>query len=742
MSDYRNFIVKLDNKGLNIAAPPDTIPQGQYTNLLNVRSVRENVLSTRFGVATVLTVGEQVNQIVRVTEDALLLLTTAGNVYRNETQLLLPGSGTLTGHPVNPIPFRSGISGQSWTYIGDASGGSSGGMIKVRNSDGQVYEWGIVAPTDAATAVAAGAGNLDSSLPGAIAYDWRYTYYATSSGAESNPSPVMPASLDLTDQQALVGNLTPSLDIQVDKKRIYRRGGTINATWRLVDTVDNDQTTYTDNTADSGIALALAVSLDNDVPFTSVDEAGNTLVAVPLQYTWGPFAGKYIFACGDPNRPGYVYWTNVDQPDGAAPSNNVSVTSPSQPLINGFVFGSNSYVWTRDELYTLDFGGPTALPTFTPRLTPVGMGLSAPWAFAVGPVAVFFLYKDGIYATDCQTDVKSVTHEALRPIFLGESAAGFAPVDMTETDELRLEYIGTELHFFYKDINGLAKHLFYDIRFDRWQEMSVNGSALAFAHGDHDQPQYNALFADTAGHVMVMDPLSTQDLVGTDLFSIAGSVTTYSWDAGIPMTQKEWGNALIDADPKGNTITVTPLYDNGGTPGTPAVLTGSGRQDFPVSLVDTYARNAALRADWTGPVDLFQFVYLFRDDEEPVKHWEEPETSYVVRGLQPGGWTHIRDGYFALRSTADVTLTVTIDGTVYTYTLASTSGNRRKVYVKFRPIRGKMYRWALDCPNTFRLYGEDTHIYVKPWNTAISYQPVQPFTQTGMATFLRREAGT
>jgi hypothetical protein len=74
-----------------------------------------------------------------------------------------------------------------------------------------------------------------------------------------------------------------------------------------------------------------------------------------------------------------------------------------------------------------------------------------------------------------------------------------------------------------------------------------------------------------------------------------------------------------------------------------------------------------------------------------------------------------------------VTLTQVVDGTTHTYTIPSTSGERRKVYVKFDPVKGKVYQWKLDSASNFRLYGEECELRMKPWNEEIGYKSVSPF---------------
>jgi hypothetical protein len=720
MTDYRNLPLPLANNGLDVSQPPDKVTGGKYTRLLNVKnSTSESVLATRDGTNLAYTLGGSGTiHTIRRTDDVGLLFGKGTSIFRNTMQVTLPAP--ISGNPLTVARHHSAQTGRVFAYIGDSSA-----MTKI-STGGVAYKWGIESPQAVVAAVASGVGNLTGN------YDWRYTFFSSISGAESNPGPVA-NSLTLADQQATLTNLAASTDPQVDQKNIFRRGGALTD-WYLVDTISNSTDTYIDNFSDADISTSDLLSMDNDVPFTTVGPAGNTLFGTPLKYVWGPFIGRYILACGDPNRPGYVYWTNADQSDSASVDNSLEVTNAGEPLLGGFIFDENPYVWTRDNLYTLDYGGPNAIPTFLPRQVSIGMGLVAPYGYCVGSVAVFFVSKDGIYATDCHSNLQSITNGAIRPIFLGNPAGDLLAIDFSQQDSIRLAYAPQEVHFFYKDTQGNYVHLVYDLPFQRWRRISQTNRTDNLAYGDENQQSYSLISAATDGNIYNSVIGGTTDNGAT----IHCQARTASLDMEIPLTDKRFGVLLLDADLQGNFLTVTP-YINGETSSLPAtVVTGTGRQNYSVSLLDTYARNIGFDLQWDNQATLFQLLVLFREDEEGITHWEQPDTSHGV----PFGWIHVRDVYFCLRSAADVTFTHTIDGRAYTYTFPSTAGERRRIHQYLAPVRGKVYKYALDSAQPFRLYGEDTQLFLKPWNSAISYQPVTPFGPIGMAKFLRKEAGT
>lgn len=708
MSDYKNLPYRVIDVGLNLRDAVDRVDEGKWLQLKNAYSSQEALLTTRKGrsISLNLPTSSSVHSIKRL--DASTILSGAGtSLFRNTTAY----PAGFSGAPLSIVPYRPESSSANWAYIGDLT------QMRKVNAAGAYYKMGITAPVNAANAATAGAGNLDSSVPGGVVYDWRYTYRSSVTGAESNPSPEMAAGVACTNNAVQV-TVAASADPQVDEIRIYRRGGSLPDGWLLTTTSANVSGIVTDNNSDDEISLEEPLREDAFVPFPSTDASGNALYEVPIPYLWGPFIGKYLFACGDANRPGVVVWTNPERPDTADVFNYLEVTSPSEPLMHGCVFNGQPFVFSRDELYAIDYSeGEVA--TFTSRKTMCGRGMISHFGLAVGPL-IYFISQDGIYATDGQAPAQSITENSIRPLFHGLSTDYYSPIDLTDTEALRLSLVGNELHFFYSPQGGGdTKHLIYNLIYERWRE-EEDEMVSQMAYEDESQNTMRLLFGGEDGKVYLES--STTD----NGSAIDCEVVTGYTDLSLPHTLKEFGNIIIDADPKGGTITVTPLLNSIGTSSpSPMVISGNGRQKFPLSLSDTYAYTIALKLSWSGPATIYQLELLWREDEEEITHWEFPETSHGMRG-----WQHVRDVYITLRSAEDVTLTVENDGNVETYTLPSTGGEKRKIHQWLRPRKGKLWRYKLDSGGKFRLYGEDTEVCVKGWNTANGFENTPVFAQT------------
>jgi hypothetical protein len=719
MADYRNFTFRLVDAGLNLRDAPDKVNEGKWVRLANVGTPQEAEISARPGTDLVATTDPTtpLHTIKRLDSNTLIL----GHGQRLSTQaetLILSG---LSGNILSVIPFKPIGASETWAYIGD-----SDQMIKV-HADGSVFQWGIDPPAAGTTVTLDGAGGLDSSVAGASAYDWIATYASSRTGAEGNGSPASSFSVTGAGIAVLV-SVAPSTDPQVDEVRFYRRGGTLNDDYLLSGTAVNNPAlttiTYRDARADSEIFLAQPLSRAKFRPFVSVDANGTTAYAVPLPYLAGPAFGKYIVGVGDPHRPGYFYWTNIEDPDSADAFNNVQVTAPSEPLIVVKIYNGQPYTFSRDNAYAMDVDPNVG--TFQGRKLPLGRGAASPFAVAVGPL-MFVASNDGIYKTGGDDSGVSITEDSLRPLFHGYEVEGYKPIDFASPQFIRLYYAGQDLHFLYRDVDGGRQHLVWSSIYERWQA-SVESSIIDIAvYGDENSALGTVFLGGLDGSLYQRSVNAITD--GGTNFTV--TARTGFLDFGAPQTFKEFGNLIVDADCDGATVTITPILDNDASQTlTPLTITGTGRQKYSLPLPDVYAHSIGFEFSFLSghATKIYQFELLWRMDEEGVRHWEQPDTSFQLEG-----WLMLRDGYVTARSTSDLTFTMEIDGVTYPMSWrngSNTGGTRRKLYFNAPPVKGKLYRPIINSSEDFRIYGEDCELRVKSWNTNLGYQLVTPFART------------
>jgi hypothetical protein len=103
------------------------------------------------------------------------------------------------------------------------------------------------------------------------------------------------------------------------------------------------------------------------------------------------------FACGDPVNPGYLYWTNENDPNSTTDANYIEVTPPNEPLINGCVYDGRVFVFSSERMWQVTASRDlTGALTYVPQEIANSRGLVAPWALCVDKL-IYFVSKDGIY---------------------------------------------------------------------------------------------------------------------------------------------------------------------------------------------------------------------------------------------------------------------------------------------------------------------------------------------------------
>jgi len=545
--------------------------------------------------------------------------------------------------------------------------------------------------------------------------------------------------LALANQSANVCVPSP-VDTQYDAIRLYRRGGSVTASWAFVGqfTVASlviggcgvGTLQINDNVADAN--LGDFVSLTNDAPVNSVYS-----ISRPLPYVWGPgFNPSRLFGCGDPDRPDSVYFSNPGNADQWGVGQWVDVSSPSDPMQNGCVFNTRVFAFSKERMFELApalIGGATV----TPYQTPCSRGLISPWGLLATARMIYFVAKDGIYVTTGGEETSLVEND-IKPLFptldnpLGRTVNGYDPVNLERIEDIRLRFHNDELYFIYRGlIEGQLNMLVYDQNKQRWRAASypVRITTIYSEEGT----QSSLLLGDSTGS-LYSTQTGTGDVLQASTPDISVVIRTGSFDQGLPLNQKEYANVLFDIDPGGATVgspvTITPLLNGEAITDAAINVTGSGRQQVPLPLGDvfgfniefaiTFVRNASI-----NPV-LYQFDTLWRTEPVAVTHWEARETS---NGLV--GWQHLRDMNIAIRSTTNVTLTLTFDSTTtQTYVLPSTGGLRQKVYIPMNSNKFKLVRYSLDSTDVtqpFRLYESDLEVRAKQWLTSLGYAVVKPF---------------
>ena len=461
-----------------------------------------------------------------------------------EPPTLDPG-GTATEFGTIGLPIRrsdfiriGNTPGKGWQKI-------TGAVIFIQTVDTTAVEVAFQ------TMYLTGGFGPDTSDPTLQPYDYRYTYYDPRTGFESNPSPIM-ATANYVNALRQKVNLVPGAahpDSAV-LERWYRRGGINVTNWYFLGTSATHGGTFADTATDLTASTSGTLAINHDQAVTTVDANGTTVLAQPLPAIWGPTDSGFVFACGDPYRPGFLYWCIPGQVGHWPAANTVEVCSPSEQLMNGCNWGGQAYVFSKERLYVVypNFDGTGAV-----RANPTACinGLITISGLAVTPYGMAYISRDGVRLT--QGGGSELVGDNIRPLFHGLAVNGFQPVDFSKPTDMRLVYFDNELWFIYRDTAGVMQCMVLHLLYKYWRPYSF-GKAISTAYNDTGPNLRLILGGKTTGKAYTHIDTSATPAFTDDGTAIAWSCRTGAYDGGQLRQEKQWGDIFVDIDLQGQAM--------------------------------------------------------------------------------------------------------------------------------------------------------------------------------------------
>ena len=352
------------------------------------------------------------------------------------------------------------------------------------------------------------------------------------------------------------------------------------------------------------------------------------LAAQPMPSMWGPTDNTaYMFACGDTYRPGTLYFTKGNNPDSAPDTNQIEVTSPSEPLMNGCIVNGVGMVFSTERAWIID-------PTYTSALANVsgvsgsafnliesitnrGLYIRSCLCTEAGMNA-FFRAKDGIYISPKGSGSQSITDAQLYNLFPHEGStpsaitiAGYTiyPPNDSLSEKQTLAFANGYLYYDYEDINGNPRTLLYDVVAKGWI-VDVYGTTVTCHALEEGEGVNDTLVGCTDNTV--------RELATSGAETATSVVATGAVNDGDARGFKRLGDIFIKALVQtSNPITValyTNRYQTALSGYSPTSLTGTGAiQPYIIDFTSGYAKDIIdIEAVLSWPTNSSTYVDLWQ----------------------------------------------------------------------------------------------------------------------------------
>lgn len=350
---------------------------------------------------------------------------------------------------------------------------------------------------------------------------------------------------------------------------VWQSGDQFNPRWiRGTEVIigGNTYSLYAPPSSATTLELAQNVSPPPGVYPFSIPEA--TIEGNPIYGAWLDEANNRVCAVGDPLNPGLMYFSNNDNPDGAADDGYIEITGPSEPLLNGFYMEGSNYVFTSSSLYRVESTPGAASPYAAYRLSGVE-GMAGPWAFDAQRRRVFYYGPDGIYGYDFGPAAENLTADPLFPLFPHEGQPGRAtipgvpvsiagqtiyPPNYGAASQLRVGYSESFVYATYQNVNNQTEALVYSLALKGWRKDTYTPNAALFVL-EKGVPNPVLMVGGVDGNLHQVSLSGLSDSGGLIAWTLLGRVA----DAGDSRAVKQWGDWMMDYS---GTFNWQVLWDN------------------------------------------------------------------------------------------------------------------------------------------------------------------------------------
>lgn len=164
---------------------------------------------------------------------------------------------------------------------------------------------------------------------------------------------------------------------------------------------------------------------------------------------------------------------------------------------------------------------------------------------------------------------------------------------------------------------------------------------------------------------------------------------------------------IVDADTSGLVVNadIENATSNVVVPNIPLLHNGRSVKTYDFNPVTGYI----FRLVPKGNIRIFDVQYKFDVEPEEQKIWKTQPTTHDIPGYQ-----FVPRAIIAIKSTADVTFTLTIDGISFEYTIPNTNNIYRKLDIPLKAVKGQLFEYEFESSSPSVIVKKDCEVWIYP----------------------------
>lgn len=452
-------------------------------------------------------------------------------------------------------------------------------------------------------------------------------------------------------------------------------------------------------------------------------------------------AYNQVWLAGDPNNPHLLYYSNPGLPENFPPQNYIPVSNPSDPIMGMVNFRGTLFVATKSTWYQIYPGSPpTAQPTGSKH------GLAASYGFVQTESAIWYQSWDGI--REFRGSDGAYQSALIEWLFQNQptspSPSPLIPLNQSLIGQVKMAYWNNRVFVVYPGQDGNNHRLIFFTTYSRWRNDDLYVNALNY------ESDTNTLViarvsvpgaAQGSNYAFCQDQVGDFDDSGYSAGSLVQSPVSFNiqtpyYDQSKPDNQKQYNVFDVDANPRGQVLTLTLLFDDNNGVIAPIVLptfTGTLRRKFQFIINSGLGQRAyRLSAQLTGSVVVAPIIYQMDMDATVLP---EVVNSYDTYWLKFGTDESklVKQGWFDYNANEPVTVQLFADGSLtpyYTFTLPiNTTRTEVPTRVRFPVAKLRLFRIvATSATGSFQFWTA-VQIDQKPVKVGSGYSRSELVTQ-------------